>query len=110
MREGGGCANKIDLTPLPSRAKLVFPFKAKRMEDDDDAYFTDIAKHQPFRLGQAMDVVGLCLEKDGRYGILVEVQQGKKKGHVPLADLEVVSKQDSNYWPVREYVVWSANR
>lgn len=29
---------------------------------------------------------------------------------IPLFDLEVVSKTDPNYWPVREYVVWDANR
>jgi hypothetical protein len=30
--------------------KLIFPFLVKRMEDEDDAYFTDIADHEPFRL------------------------------------------------------------
>jgi hypothetical protein len=31
------------------------------MEDDDDAYFTDIADHQPFRLGHEMKVIGIVL-------------------------------------------------
>jgi len=29
----------------------------------------------------------------------------KKKGYVPLCDLEVTSREDRNFWPVREYVV-----
>ena len=28
----------------------------------------------------------------------------------PLFDLEVTPKDDPNFWPVREYVVWDANR
>ena len=32
------------------REHLSFPFQVKRMEDEDDAYFTDVAKHKPFRL------------------------------------------------------------
>ena len=42
--------------------------------------------------------------------ILVEARQGRFRGDVPLNDLEVVSKNDPNYWPVEEYVVWHANR
>lgn len=45
-----------------------------------------------------------------RYGILIRVMEGKKIGSVPLADVKVTSKSDPNYWPVREYVVWMANR
>jgi len=40
----------------------------------------------------------------------MKVREGIKKGRVPLADLEVTSKKDKNFWPVREYVVWFANR
>lgn len=32
------------------------------------------------------------------------------KGYVPLCDLEVTSRKDRNFWPVREYAVWFANR
>lgn len=31
-------------------------------------------------------------------------------GAVPLCDLEARPKHDKNFWPVREYVVWFANR
>lgn len=87
---------------------LSFPFEVDRMEDDDDTFFTDVAAHEPFRLGHKMTVLALECEFE-RYGIIVKVQEEGKIGHVPLCDLEVTSKSDKNYWPVREYVVWFAN-
>lgn len=88
---------------------LVFPFIVERKEDDDDAYFTQIAKHAPFRLGHKMKVLKLSLEDD-LYGIIVKVREGCRIGSVPLCDVEVTPKDDRNFWPVREYVVWFANR
>ena len=90
--------------------KLAFPFKAKREEDSDEAFFTDVAAVEPFRLGHTMDVVGMEPGEEVDFGVLVEVREGRHKGHVPLADLEVRPKSDKNFWPVREYVVWFANR
>ena len=89
---------------------LFFPFKAKREDDDAEAFFTDVADREPFRQGHAMDVFGLEPEEDVDEGFHVKVREGKSEGHVPLADLEVTSKSDKNYWPVREYAVWFANR
>ena len=89
--------------------KLVFPFIAKRIDDDDDAYFTDIAKHEPFRLGHTMNVLGLTSEDD-LYGIIVEVREKHRVGAVPLCDLNVMPKGDRNFCPVKEYAVWFANR
>ena len=88
---------------------LSFPFTVERKEDDDDAYFTDIAERAPFRLGHRMKVIALYLENE-RYGIHVKVREERRTGYVPLSDLEVTSKDDKNYWPVREYVVWFANK
>lgn len=88
---------------------LTFPFQVKRMEDDDDAYFTDIAKYEPFRLGHIMKVPSIDNE-DSLYGIIVKVSEKRKIAYIPLCDVEVTSKKDKNYWPVREYVVWFANR
>ncbi len=88
---------------------LSFPFKAKRMEDNDDAHFTDVAKYESFRLGHTMDVLELSSEDD-LYGIIVKVREKRRVGAVPLCDLSVTSKGDRNFWPVREYVVWFANR
>ena len=88
---------------------LVFPFIIERKEDDDDAYFTDIAAHKPFRLGHRMNVIALGSEDD-LYGIIVKVRENRRIGYVPLCDVEVTPNNDKNYWPVKEYVVWFANR
>jgi len=56
-----------------------------------------------------MQVVGL----DWDYGhevFLAKVKKDNKTGMVPLCDLEVVEKANDNYWSVREYAVWFANR
>jgi hypothetical protein len=87
---------------------LTFPFTVTREEDEDDAYFTDACKDL-FRLGHKMVVVGLD-EDDVNMGVMVEVTEKKRTGYVPLCDLEVRPKTDKNFWPVREYVVWFANR
>jgi len=89
---------------------LTFPFMAERMEDEDDAYFTEVAKREPFSLGHIMKVVGIEPEEYDHYGVISQVKEGRKKGHVPLCDLAVTSVDDRNFWPVREYVVWFANR
>lgn len=96
--------------PVWLQAHLTFPFTVIRMEDDDDAYFTDVAKRRPFRLKHTMVAVGLEVEADPKYGLLLQVTEGRHKGYVPLADVEVTSGEDANFWPVREYVVWFANR
>jgi hypothetical protein len=80
------------------------------MEDEDDAYFTDIAKHKPFRLGHIMEIISIELEEDDLCGVIVQAKEGKRTGQIPLCDLEVTSRDDRNFWPVREYVVWFANR
>ena len=91
------------------KANLAFPFMVERKEDDDDAYFTDVAKRAPFRLGHTMKVLELSMEDD-LCGIIVKVCEGRRIGTVPLCDVEVTLKNDRNFWPVREYVVWFANR
>ncbi len=88
---------------------LVFPFIVERKEDEDDAYFTDIAKNAPFRLDHKMKVLKLSLEDD-LYGIIVRVCESRRVSSVPLCDVEVTPKNDPNFWFVREYVVWFANR
>lgn len=57
-----------------------------------------------------MKVVGIEPEEDDLCGVIVQVREGRRKAYVPLCDLEVTSRDDSNFWPVREYVVWFANR
>jgi len=91
------------------KENLTFPFMAKRKDDEDDAYFTDIAKREPFRLGHTMRVIGLE-GQEPRNGIIVKVSEKRRIGHVSLFDLEVTPKDDPNFFPVREYVVWDANK
>ena len=79
------------------------------MDDDDDAYFTNIAKTKPFRLGHKMKVLKLSY-KDDLYGIIVKVQEKQRVGSVPLCDLEVTQGDDRNYRLVKEYKDWFANR
>lgn len=88
---------------------LKLPFTVTREEDDDDAYFLEGAAKAPFRLGHTMQVVSLD-EEDVDRGVLVRVREKNRTGYVPLCDLEVTPKTDPNYWPVREYAVWFANR
>ena len=88
---------------------LKFPFTVRRTEDDDDAYFSPGADKAPFRLGPKMVVLQLA-EEDVDRGMIIEVKEKEQIGYAPLADLEVTPKKDPNFWPVREYVVWFANR
>jgi hypothetical protein len=88
---------------------LSFPFRVERKNDEEDAYFTDIADREPFRLGHKMNVLGIEMEDD-LYGVIVKVREGRRIGYVPLVDTEVVSRDNENFWPVREYAVWFANR
>ena len=89
--------------------QLSFPFEIRREEDDGDAFFTDVASRQPFRLGHIMKALAIE-DEDRNYGILIKVREGRRTACVPLCDFEVTSRSDPNFWPVREYVVWFANR
>ena len=76
---------------------LNFPFTVERMEDADYVYFTDIAEKAPFRLGHTMKVINIEVE-DEFNGVILKVKEGRNP------------KKNENFWPVREYVVWFANR
>lgn len=86
-----------------------FSILLTREEDEDDAYFSPGAAQARFRLGHRMEVLGLD-EEDVDLGVTVKIREKGQIGYVPLADLEVKPKSDKNFWPVREYVVWFANR
>ena len=57
-----------------------------------------------------MKVIDVEPEEDDLYGIIVQVREGKRKGYVPPCDFEVTSSDDRNFWPVRDSVIWFANR
>lgn len=89
------------------KSKLKFPFNVIRKEDD---LFNSPDDHQEdlFKIGHKMEVLAI----DNLYDeeVVVKVKENRKTGYVPLYDLEVTPKDDINFWPVREYVVWFANR
>ena len=87
---------------------LTLPFEVDRMEDMDSNPFVDHSD-SPFAVGETMKVIDLEDEDEMR-GVIARVSKGKKRGCVPLSDVEVISKEDKNFWPVREYVVWFANQ
>ena len=102
------------------RANLKFPFRARRREGMDRDIFVSEALHarSPFPVGCEVEVVSIVegdFEPDFN-GVIVEVRGDrnhrckKSKSFLPLQDLEVRPKDDPNYWPVREFVVWYANR
>ena len=91
-------------------SNLKFPFSVTREEDEDDAYFQKGAAKALFRLGHTMEAVGLESEQDEMIGMLISAKEKGKNGLVPLCDVAVTPTTDLNYWPVREYVVWFANR
>lgn len=85
--------------------RLAFPFEVKRVEDTEENPLDP--ETGPFSVGQRMQATGL--QEHWKYEVACKVSNGKKKGIVPLADVEVTPREDANYWPVREYVVWAAN-
>ena len=86
---------------------LSFPFAVERKEDFTDRDFLE-DDGLLFGVGHTMNVLKIE-EEDEHYGILVKVREQRKTGIIPLADVEVTSRDHPNFWPVREYVVWFAN-
>ena len=85
---------------------VTFPFEVKRVEDERG--WSGAKSKELFGLGHIMNV--LSIEKDDDlHGIIIKVRESGKLGYVPLCDVEVTSRADPNFWPVREYAVWFAN-
>ena len=85
--------------------RLTFPFEVQRVEDMKANPFDP--ETGPFSVGQRMQATGL--EEHWKYEMALKVASGKNESIVPLADVEVTVRENPNFWPVREYVVWSAN-
>jgi len=97
------------------RKNLTFPFQAERMEDSYLDMFAREELHakNPYPVGCEVTVSGIAdFDCDPSFdGVIVNVaSKTVKRGTLPLQDLEVRPKTDPNYWPVREFVVWYANR
>lgn len=80
--------------------KLKFPFEAEIKEGDH---------YRVARVGDRVQVTGLC-EADDLYGVQVNAHRGRENCVLPLCDLEATDKRSANYQPLRDYVVWFANR
>jgi len=88
--------------------RLSFPFEVERKEDFGLNSFSN-NQNEPFSVGHIFKAISLEDEYDD-YGILIKVKEIRKTGYIPLCDVEVTSQKNENFWPVREYVVWFANR
>ena len=79
---------------------LSFPFEAG---------IAEVQERGSLQAGQKVMVQGM-LSVDDLYGILVAVKRDGQIYHFPLCDLEVANLKSANYQPVKDYVVWFANR
>ncbi len=79
---------------------LRFPFKARREEQD---------RRGPVAVGEIVEVLGIE-DGDDLYGLLANVRLDRRSYTVPLCDLEATDHASSNYQPLKDYVVWFANR
>ena len=87
---------------------LKLPFEVKRMEDMDSNPFAE-RSDDPFAVGETFKLLDLDDEDEMR-GVIGKVSKGRKKSFILLAEVEATSKEDKNFWPLREYVVWFANQ
>ncbi|MEO1404441.1 MAG: calcium-binding protein [Cyanobacteria bacterium J06635_1] len=79
---------------------LQFPFEAEVAE---------FQERGPLQAGQKVMVQEIT-DVDGLYGVLVAVKHKRRTLHFPLCDLEATNSKSANYQPVKDYVVWFANR
>ena len=79
---------------------FVLPFEAK---------VSEVQEEGPLNDGDMVRVQGIA-EADDLYGILVNVQYGRKRFVFPLCDLTVRDRKSAYYTPAQVYCVWFANR
>ncbi len=79
---------------------LVFPFEAEVAE---------FQERGRLRRGDRLLVLGMVGVTDP-YGLVCEVQAGRRKRGFPLCDLDVCNKSSPNYLPVQDYCTWFTNR
>lgn len=84
------------------KKKLKFPFKATVEEL--------VVRGSYFQVGDKITVHGIHEFIDDNYGLFAEVVHEKSRHDFPLADIEVADHKSKNYQPVKDYVVWYANR
>ena len=89
------------------KQNLTFPFKVNRVEDFGADLDSPNSKAL-FGVGHVMDVLSIH-DEDDMYGVIISVQEGRRKSYISLGEVEVTSRSNPNFWSVREYVVWFAN-
>ena len=82
------------------KKKLSFPF---------NAIVDEFQERGRMKAGNKVTVNRIS-DIDELNGILVDIEYKSKNYIFPLADLEVVGKSSSNYRPIKDYVIWFANR
>ena len=78
--------------------KLTFPFDVKREEDEEGSSWKKSKKF--FGIGHVMEVRSIEGDDD-KYGVIIKVYENGKTGYIPLCDVEVSSRANPNFWPVR---------
>ena len=84
------------------KKKLTFPFQATVEEL--------LLRGSPLRVGDTVTVHGILEFIDENDGLFAKVIYQKSTYDFPLADLAVTEKKSKNYQPLKDYVVWYANR
>lgn len=79
---------------------LQFPFEAEVVE---------LLTHGSLRVGDRVRVTGLEMTDD-KYGLITAVRRGRERFDFSLCDMEATDKNSASYQPLRDYVVWFANR
>jgi hypothetical protein len=79
---------------------LRFPFEA-RVEEQ--------LRRGPVQVGDIVQILGIA-DVDDLYGLLVNVRLDRRSYTLPLCDLEATDHTSANYQPLKDYVIWFANR
>ena len=82
--------------------KLKFPIKAEVVE---------LMDRGSLRIGDRVIIYGVDEFFDTMRGLFAKLTHDNSHEFLfPLADLEVLNKKSKNYQPIKDYVVWYANR
>ncbi len=82
-------------------ATLTFPF---------DCFVAESQDRGPMHAGDKVKVTSINEVEDDMYGLIADFRVGHRKYAFPLCDLEATDEKSANYQPVKDYVVWFANR
>ena len=79
---------------------LHFPFEARV----DEKLFRG-----PVQEDDIVNILSIA-DVDDRYGLLVDVRLDRRAYVLPLCELDATDNSSTNYQPLKDYVVWYANR